>query len=104
MGAAACWFLLNLGYVLIATPLMHRHLLPDERMNWLVSDVSVPIAMAMTLGAFSRWLYPGNLSVAGDLLWMAMSWVLSGMVTLASMSILRAQLRSFVMPWLGRHV
>lgn len=96
LGAAVCWFLLNVGYVLIATPLMHRHLLSGERMNWLIGDVLVPIAMAMTICAICRWLYPGNYSVGGDLLWMAMSAMLTGIATLAVLSIFRVQLQNFV--------
>lgn len=103
LGAAVCWFLLNVGYVLIATPLMHRHLLPGERMNWLIGDVSVPIVMAMVIGAICRWLYPGNFSVGGDLLWMATSAMLTGVATLAVLSVFRARLQNFVAPWLGRN-
>lgn len=98
-GAATCWFLLNVGYLLIATPLMHRRLLPSERMNWLVGDILAPIIVAMSIGALCRWLYPGNFSLGGDLLWMAMSATLAGLSALITMPLLLGALGRVVRQW-----
>jgi O-antigen/teichoic acid export membrane protein len=46
IGAAAVWVILNLGYVLIATPIMHRALLTGEMWRWYRQDVLTPFAFA----------------------------------------------------------
>ena len=103
LGAAVCWFLLNVGYVLIAAPLMHGRLLSGERMNWLIGDLAVPIAAAMGVGAIFRWLYPGDLSVGEGLLWMAMSTVLTGVSTMMVLPKYRAQIKHFSASLLGHN-
>jgi O-antigen/teichoic acid export membrane protein len=44
-GAASVWLLLNLGYVFIALPVMHRRILRGELMRWYLRDVA-PAAAA----------------------------------------------------------
>ncbi|MCS6776659.1 MAG: oligosaccharide flippase family protein [Chloroherpetonaceae bacterium] len=46
-GAAMVWLLLNIGYVLIAVPLMHRRLLPGEAGEWYLHDTGAPICVAL---------------------------------------------------------
>ena len=46
IGAAAMWVLLNLGYVTIALPFMHRTLLPTEKWRWYAQDVLIPTISA----------------------------------------------------------
>jgi O-antigen/teichoic acid export membrane protein len=46
MAAAVLWTILNAGYLLIAVPIMHRRLLPQEMSKWYLEDVLLPTAVA----------------------------------------------------------
>lgn len=57
-GAASMWAVLNLGYVTIAVPLMHRRLLRGEMVSWYRHDI-LPAALAAVVGAFvMRKVFP----------------------------------------------
>ena len=43
LGAAYVWVALNLAYLLVATPLMHRKLLPSEMWRWYRLDILFPL-------------------------------------------------------------
>lgn len=47
VGAAFVWPALNLGYVIIAIPLMHRRLLPGEMLRWYWADIFPPLAASL---------------------------------------------------------
>ena len=50
VGAASVWLLLNLGYLAVTMPLIHRHILRGELAAWYLRDVA-PVAAASTLVA-----------------------------------------------------
>lgn len=56
-GAAVIWVALNLGYVLIGVPLMHRRILPHERNQWYWSDAIKPLATALLCVGLCRWMF-----------------------------------------------
>lgn len=43
-GAAAVWLALNLGYLLVSIPLMHRRLLTGDMWRWYLADIGPPFA------------------------------------------------------------
>lgn len=43
VGGAAVWALLNLGYVVLTPQIMHRRLLPGEKIAWYGADVLLPV-------------------------------------------------------------
>ena len=47
IGAAAIWCLLNVGYILVSIQIMHRRLLPAERLRWYTEDTARPILVLM---------------------------------------------------------
>ncbi len=55
-GAASVWVILNLGYMLICLPLMHRSVLPEETRRWYVDDVGRPLAAALAVAVAGRVL------------------------------------------------
>jgi O-antigen/teichoic acid export membrane protein len=74
LGAAWAWVALNLTYLTIGIPLMHRDLLPDQKWRWYARSVLGPLsglAVGLALGyplvglAESRWQIFGALAVAG---------------------------------------
>jgi len=79
MGAATVWCLLNLGYVLIAVPLMHRRLLINEMRSWYLKDVT-PIGLISIFVAGSVAIFtpkPSVHSVSEGFFWILMASVLS---------------------------
>jgi O-antigen/teichoic acid export membrane protein len=55
-GAALPWLLLNLGYVLISAPLMHRVVLKSAKWNWYRSAVVFPFFQAICLIGMFHYL------------------------------------------------
>ena len=45
-GAAAVWPLLNLVYVLVGMPMIHRRFLPDAQGRWMLHDTGIPFLAA----------------------------------------------------------
>jgi O-antigen/teichoic acid export membrane protein len=56
VGGASMWLLLNVGYVLITLPLMHRRVLRGEMREWFLSDVGLPLAAAAIVVLAARLL------------------------------------------------
>jgi O-antigen/teichoic acid export membrane protein len=67
MGAALVWFALNAGYVLVVIPYIHRGLPHSERVRWLLRDVALPIAAALSTLALARLALPVPVSGASAL-------------------------------------
>jgi O-antigen/teichoic acid export membrane protein len=71
LGGAAAWVIINLVYMVVVVPLMHRRLLQGEMSNWLVHDLAIPLAAALAiLGAF-RMIMPGTLGMTSLLMFLA---------------------------------
>jgi O-antigen/teichoic acid export membrane protein len=62
MGAAISWFVLNLGYVLIVIPIMHKRLLKGEKWRWYFVDVGIPLAGALIIAFIWRLFIPDAMS------------------------------------------
>jgi O-antigen/teichoic acid export membrane protein len=43
IGAAISWLILNIGYLIVLIPFMHKKLLKNEMYNWYLFDVGIPI-------------------------------------------------------------
>jgi O-antigen/teichoic acid export membrane protein len=56
--AAAIWIILNVGYIAVALPLMHRRLLRTEMWRWYGQDVFAPGLAALAAASFVRLLAP----------------------------------------------
>lgn len=57
-GAAFVWFGINVCFVVIGLPLMHRSLMRGELGAWYIQDVAPPCAAAVTTGIIIKWLIP----------------------------------------------
>jgi len=57
-GAAIALIALNVGYILIEVPVMHRRLLPSEMWRWYTVDVGLPILVCGLVAAVMAWLMP----------------------------------------------
>jgi O-antigen/teichoic acid export membrane protein len=69
-GVAAGWIFLNLGFVAVTVPLMHRRLLHGELGRWYLHDILPPTAAAVAVAIAARFALPsipGNISGAAIL-------------------------------------
>jgi len=82
-GAAAGWPLLNLAYVVFATPLIHRRFMPGAHRRWLLQDTAIPLALA---AASAAGLFALSASTSR---------------TTAAMTIATALMLSYGITWLG---
>ena len=57
-GAAMVWIALNLGYITIGVPLMHRKLLPNEMWSWYRHDILPPVLAAAATAVAARLMVP----------------------------------------------
>ena len=53
-GAASVWVMLNIGYLLLMIPIMHRRLLPTEKWHWYINDVALPLFAACSVAGLLR--------------------------------------------------
>lgn len=80
IGAASVWVALNLSYISIGIPLMHRKLIPNEMWRWYRQDLLPPILAAMIVTAIARFVMP----IAPDGLAGVAAIGLIGLITLAA--------------------
>jgi O-antigen/teichoic acid export membrane protein len=77
-GAAWNWVFINLGYVLITVPIMHRRLLKNEMGAWYGRDVLGPLAASLGVVAAAYFAVPlGGFGFIGKLACLAGVWALA---------------------------
>jgi O-antigen/teichoic acid export membrane protein len=55
-GAASIWVALNLSYMFISLPIIHRRLLPTETLRWYRDDVGRPLLAAAVVAGIGRYI------------------------------------------------
>jgi O-antigen/teichoic acid export membrane protein len=88
-GAAAVWVALNLGYLLMEIPLMHRRLLRGHAKRWYLADVLAPLVTVVVVAALSRALMPRELAVGPEIAWIAGTYLVAVTAALAALPELR---------------
>lgn len=73
LGATAPWLLANLISVAIGIPLMHRHLLSGEALNWYIRDILPPIVVGMIVAQTLHALLPTLQRDWIGVLWLALA-------------------------------
>jgi O-antigen/teichoic acid export membrane protein len=92
LGAAAVWVILNSAYIFLSIPLMHRRLLPSEKMRWYREDVGRPFLIALLVAGSFRFLTPSGTGKILQLVWLAAA---SG-ATLVITALFTATTRNFL--------
>ena len=91
IGASMVWAILNVSYVFLVPPIMHRRLLKSEKMKWYVKDIGFPLLCgAFSVAALSKifgMLEFGDLSKI----------VLTMMITAAVVAISSEQIRPLLL-------
>jgi O-antigen/teichoic acid export membrane protein len=71
VGAACLWLAINLGYVVLVIPLIHRRLLQGEIGHWYLQDVLPPVLAALAVTLLAKWAHPSLQRDLGGLAWLA---------------------------------
>jgi O-antigen/teichoic acid export membrane protein len=58
VGAAGVSVILNMGWLFISLPIMHRRLLPSEKWRWYFEDVGLPFGVALLFAGVMRLIVP----------------------------------------------
>ena len=75
-GAAWVWVVLNAGYVIFTIGLMHRRLLPTEKVRWYRDDVLLPLSAGALMALACRLAMPHDMGRLIDFVVLATSGVL----------------------------
>lgn len=62
LGGALAWLILNVGYLTIPIPVMHRLILRGELAAWYRDDIGRPLLAASSIAVISRLLLPSGAS------------------------------------------
>lgn len=82
-GAALAWLILNVGYMLVAAPIMASRIVPKgELSRWYLTDVGLPIAVCVTVGLVMRLLMNSSWHISVQAIWIAGTWILAQLALL----------------------
>ena len=95
LGASTVWLMLNLCFVFVLVPLMHRRLLRGEMKRWFIHDTALPLAAGLSVAILGRLLLPQGLSRTGLLVVIGLIGVLTLLATAAMTRELRADGRAW---------
>ncbi len=70
-GGGAAWLIVNVVYVAVGMPLIHRRLLHGELLRWYRSDFVLPALTSSAVAGLAAALMPSGLGKLGELTWMA---------------------------------
>ncbi len=99
-GAAWLWFAINLAFVTIGIPLMHRHLLRGEMARWYVRDVLPPAIAAAAAVLLARRLLPAVSRSLGGITLLAVASIAALLSAALAAPLVRAMLRRQLDVWL----
>jgi O-antigen/teichoic acid export membrane protein len=92
-GGAVAWLGLNLGYFIFTPQLMHRRLLPGEKLRWYLHDNLRPAGVALALVAAVRIFHESSPSRWTTAAQLAGYWIALMAATLISLPNMREQAR-----------
>ena len=77
IGAAVVWLILNLGYLAIEVPIMHRRLLKTEMRNWYQRDIIQPLLLVTVVVLCFYMAMPDHTSRLITFSWILMTLMFS---------------------------
>jgi O-antigen/teichoic acid export membrane protein len=80
IGAAWACIVLNLGYLLIEIPIMHRRILKTEMWNWYLLDILLPAGTTFIIGYGSYLTMPSGLSTFWSFSWVLATYLISMLI------------------------
>lgn len=94
-GAALVWIALNMGYLFVQIPIMHRRVLKDEMWRWYRFDFMRPAVAAVAIAVGFRLAQPAGLAPYASAGWILMA----GLCSVATLMLLMATIRKHLL-WL----
>jgi O-antigen/teichoic acid export membrane protein len=92
VGAASVWLLLNIGYILLEIPIMHRRILSKEKWRWYWQDILVPLIAGLFLAGLGRVFSNSTTSQIMMLLYLLIISLLTLLITIISVPTMRSKL------------
>jgi O-antigen/teichoic acid export membrane protein len=80
VGAAVVWLILNLGYLMIEVPIMHKRLLKNEMQSWYVHDIIKPLFLISVVVFCFNMVMPDQASQFIQISCIVMALVISSLV------------------------
>lgn len=97
LGAAAAWFILNIGYLAVAAPFIARRTVPrGELSRWYLQDVGLPLIVCAGVCAIMRLALPAQESLLAQLIWIVTSWLLAQLACLLVLPRIRKPLNQML--------
>lgn len=86
LGAAAAWLVLNIGYLVVAAPIMIRRAVPKgELARWYVQDVGLPLAVCAVIGVVMRLTLSAHWPLIAQFAWIVGAWLLAQLACLLAL-------------------
>jgi len=95
-GGAVIWGVINGLYLLVALPLTHKYLLPNETGNWVKFDVLPPLAAALVIAGIGRAVLQPGQSAVTTLVAVASIWLLGTMLAALTAKQVRSVVRQMI--------
>jgi O-antigen/teichoic acid export membrane protein len=84
VGAAVAWLVLNLGYLVVAAPIMANKTVPKGELSvWYVQDIGLPLVVCVVVCMVMRLALPTFESLIVQFVWIAGTWLLAQLACLA---------------------
>lgn len=90
IGVAYVWLILNIGYIFIEIPIMHRKILNEEKWRWYWHDVCLPFIACMSSAFLGRILFRGIESQFMILMYLMIVSILTFTITFFSLPVMRS--------------
>ena len=77
LGAAIAWLVLNVGYLVVAAPIIASRTLPKgELSTWYTQDIGMPLMVCVVVCAAMRLMLPANWPLGAKFIWIIATWML----------------------------
>ena len=90
VGAALVWIALNLAYLIVLIPIMHRRILKAEMSKWYIIDTGFPLAVVLIISYISSILRPADVSNIISASWIFATFILATSFAVMSLPFGRA--------------
>jgi O-antigen/teichoic acid export membrane protein len=101
-GGGAAWLIVNLTYVAVGIPLVHRRLLHGELLRWYRSDFVPPALASSVVAGLAAALMPSGLGKLGELTCMVTGLVCALVAAVLVTREVRSRILMFVSPFAAR--
>lgn len=103
VGAATAWLVLNLGYLFLMPPIIHRRFLQKEVWRWYFADTGIPLAVGFASSLLFYFLMPVSASQLFSFIYISMAGLVTLLLVSVSLKEVRLILRKLILErWMGK--